>query len=56
MINVWGDSIVCGCVAHLCRKEIPPDDEVQQETAAEAKVAPSETEIETDLSKSESKF
>lgn len=27
MINVWGDSIVCGIVAHLSRKEIDSYDE-----------------------------
>jgi fructose-1-phosphate kinase PfkB-like protein len=36
MINVWGDSVVCGIVAHLSRKEIEEDALRQQQAAAEA--------------------
>lgn len=36
MINVWGDSVVCGIVAHLSRKEIEEDAMRQQQAAAEA--------------------
>lgn len=35
MINVWGDSVVCGIVAHLSRKEIEEDALRQQQAAVE---------------------
>lgn len=42
MINVWGDSVVCGIVAHLSRKEIEEDALRQQQAAAEQAEAEAE--------------
>ena len=42
MINVWGDSVVCGIVAHLSRKEIEEDALRQQQATAEEAEAESE--------------
>lgn len=45
MINVWGDSVVCGIVAHLSRKEIEEDALRQQQAAAEQAEAEAEAEV-----------